>query len=179
MTLTLEQWQYPIGRYQAKAHYTSAEIQQAIEVLSEFPEKLSSILSRCSEEDLDSPYRPGGWKISQLVHHVADSHMQSYIRCKFAYLEDRPTIMNYQEQDWAEKSPEALSNDVKASLKIIAGIHQRWTAFFALLGPGDFKKAYLHPEREKPFELAEVVCFYAWHAQHHLAHIVQFKQYQT
>ena len=176
MELTLEQWQYPIGRYQSKAHYTKREIEEAIKVLSDFPEKLSSILSRCSEEELDSPYRPGGWKISQLVHHLADSHMQSYIRCKFAYLEDQPTIMNYQQQDWAEKSPEVLSSTIEASVKIIEGVHQRWTDFFALLQPEEFNKAYINPERATPFPLAEVVCFYAWHTQHHLAHIVNFKQ---
>lgn len=99
MEPTLEQWQYPIGRYLAKEIFSAEEIQTAIGVLKAFPIKLSTILSHCNEEDLNSPYRPGGWKISQLVHHIADSHMQSYIRCKFAYLEDRPTIMNYQEQD--------------------------------------------------------------------------------
>ena len=176
MKLTLEQWQYPIGRYQSKTHHSKSEILESIHILKAFPEKLSSILSHCSEQDLNSPYRPGGWKISQLVHHLADSHMQSYIRCKFAFLENTPTIKDYKEKDWAEKSPEALSSNVESSLKILTGVHQRWTDFFALLDPEDFKKAYVHPERKAPFQLAEVVCFYAWHAQHHLAHIVQFKQ---
>ena len=132
MEPTLDQWQYPTGRYLDKEIFSTEEIQTAIGVLKAFPTKLSTILSHCNEEDLNSPYRPGGWKISQLVHHIADSHMQSYIRCKFAYLEDKPTIMNYQEQDWAEKSPEALSNDIVGSLKIIEGVHQRWTDFFSL-----------------------------------------------
>ncbi len=179
MEPTLEQWQYPIGRYLAKETFSAEEIQTAIGVLKAFPTKLSAILSHCNEEDLNSPYRPGGWKISQLVHHIADSHMQSYIRCKFAYLEDRPTIMNYQEQDWAEKSPEALSNDIVGSLKIIEGVHQRWTDFFSLLQPEEFNKTYVHPERTAHFPLAEVVCFYAWHAQHHLAHIVNYKQHKV
>ncbi len=179
MERTLEQWQYPIGRFLTKTAFSTDEIQAAITVLSEFPEKLSSVLAQCSTEDLNHPYRTGGWKISQLVHHIADSHMQSYIRCKFAYLEERPTILNYQEQDWAEKSPEALSNDITASVQIIKGLHQRWTAFFNQISPEAFNKVYLHPERKAPFPLAEVVCFYAWHAQHHLAHIENYLQHKA
>lgn len=90
MEPSLEQWQYPIGRYQVKELFSAEEVQTAIEVLKEFPKKLSTVLSLCSEADLNSPYRLGGWKISQLTHHIADSHMHSYIRCKFAYLEDTP-----------------------------------------------------------------------------------------
>lgn len=179
MEPSLEQWQYPIGRYQAKELFSAEEVQTAIEVLKEFPKKLSTVLSLCSEADLNSSYRPGGWKISQLIHHIADSHMHSYIRCKFAYLEDTPTIMNYQEKDWAEKSPEVLSQDIESSVKIIEGVHQRWTDFFTLLEPDDFAKTYVHPERAAHFSLSEVVCFYAWHAQHHLAHIVNYKQHKA
>lgn len=179
MSLNLERWQYPIGRYQAKASFTQAEIDTAIATLKRFPDDLKNVLSECSSTDLDQAYRPGGWTIRQLVHHVADSHMHSYMRCKYAFLEDTPTIKGYQEKDWAEKSPDATSYDIMASIKIIEGIHERWTYFFEQLTAAELQREYDHPERTENFPLVEVVCFYAWHAQHHLHHITQYLKHKA
>ena len=96
------------------------------------------------------------------------------MRCKYALLEDTPTIKGYNEQDWAEKSPDALDLAIDASLKIIEGVHERWTYFFEQLSSEAFERSYAHPERAENFPLKEVVYFYAWHAQHHLNHIKQY-----
>ena len=171
---TLEQWQYPIGRFESKEEYSEGETQTAITYLLDFPLSLREEISKCTDEDLKTPYRSGGWTIRQLIHHIADSHMHAYTRCKFAYLENHPLIKNYHEKDWAERSPEVSITPIEASLSIIEGIYARWGDFFTQLTPEDFNRTFLHPEREVPFSLAEVSCFYAWHAAHHLAHIQNY-----
>ena len=99
MELSLAQWQYPIGNYHPKATFTAKDIKDAITVLKTFPKALKETLAACDANDLKQPYRPGGWTIQQLVHHIADSHMHSYMRCKYAFLEDTPTIKGYAEKD--------------------------------------------------------------------------------
>lgn len=179
MSLKLEQWQYPIGRYQPKQDFSAKEIQVAIAILKAFPTELKELLSQCSEQDYDQPYRPEGWTIKQLVHHLADSHMHSYLRCKYAFLEDTPTIKGYEESDWAEKSPDACHLAIDSSVKILEGIHRRWTYFFEQLSAEEFEREYAHPERTQNFPLKEVVYFYAWHAQHHLNHIKKYLKYKA
>ena len=174
MERSLAEWQYPIGQYVPKDDFTAEEIKTAIAVIKQFPADLKATLAKCTEEDIKQPYRPWGWTIQQLVHHIADSHMHSYMRCKYAYLEDTPTIKGYAEGDWAEKAPDATAVTIEASVLILTGVHQRWAYFFEQLTEEDFKRAYDHPEREANFPLAEVVYFYAWHSQHHLAHIQNY-----
>lgn len=172
MSKSLEQWQYPIGHFKMIGHPSKQEIKVAIEELKHFPQQLQQTLSQLDEEQFDHPYRPKGWTIRQLIHHIADSHMHAYIRCKFAFLEDQPEIKNYQEKDWAEKALDGKTAPIASSVKIIEGIHQRWVCFFEALTSSGFLHSYLHPERpNKPFTLAEVCCLYAWHSKHHLAHI--------
>jgi len=179
MELSLAQWQYPIGNYHPKATFTAKDIKDAITVLKTFPKALKETLAACDANDLKQPYRPGGWTIQQLVHHIADSHMHSYMRCKYAFLEDTPTIKGYAEKDWVEKSPDATAVAVEASVKILEGVHQRWAYFFEQLSDEELKRAYDHPEREENFPLAEVVYFYAWHSKHHLAHIQNYLKHKV
>lgn len=179
MSIELEKWQYPIGRYQAKEVFLAEEITASIAVLKAFPKDLKEVLAQCSKEDIEQPYRPGGWTIKQLVHHIADSHMHSYMRCKYAFLEKSPTIKGYQENEWAEKCPDANVLGIASSIKILEGIHERWTYFFEHLSMEDFEREYDHPERDKNFPLKEVVYFYAWHAQHHLSHIKQYLKFKA
>lgn len=174
MKNSLEDWQYPIGKFEPKDQFTQADIIRAIEVLEHFPIQLEETLEPCSERDLHQPYRPQGWTLNQLVHHLADSHMHAYLRCKFAFLEKTPTILPYNEQAWAESCPDTTIQNIAYSLTLIKGLHKRWTAFFKGLNQEDFLLSYRHPERETPFSLGEVACFYAWHASHHLAHIKQY-----
>ena len=178
MFKSMEAWKYPIGTFIPKDNYTVAEVQAAIKELKAFPKQLKATLKHCPENNLNTPYRPGGWTMNQLVHHIADSHMHAYIRCKFAYLEDRPTIKAYQEQHWAEKSPDVCVENIDASLRIIEGVHQRWTYFFGQLSAAELARTYQHPERDQPYTLAEVACFYAWHAKHHLAHLREALSHQ-
>lgn len=171
MNKSLEQWQYPIGRFK-RNQPSEQEIKAAIEELKHFPQHLRQTLSQLNEEEYDEPYRPGGWTIRQLVHHIADSHLHAYTRCKFAFLEEQPQIKSYQEKDWAEKTTDGKTAPIASSVKIIEGIHQRWVCFFEALTSLEFQHSYLHPERlDVPFTLAEVCSLYAWHSKHHLAHI--------
>ena len=179
MFISLEEWQFPIGRYRAKRTFSDTEIHTAIATLKRFPSDLKKALEQCTTNDLDQGYRPGGWTIRQLVHHIADSHMHSYMRCKYAYLEETPTIKGYEEKNWAEKSPDALSFDIEASVKILEGVHERWTYFFEQLNQEEWLREYSHPERTENFPLAEVAYFYAWHAEHHLNHILNYLKFKA
>ena len=135
------------------------------------PATLSSLIAGRSDAELDTPYRPGGWTVRQVVHHVPDSHMNAYIRMKLAVTEDAPTIKAYDEARWAEL-PEAKSGPVDMSIALLAALHRRWVMFLRRLTDADFAKAYVHPELG-PVTLDEAVALYAWHCRHHAGHVVQ------
>src|SRR3989441_13163581 len=160
---------YPIGDFAMPASVTPALRQEAIQKIAETPTKFRAAVKGLSESQLHTPYRDGGWTIRQVVHHVPDSHMNTYVRVKLAVTEDTPAIKGYDEGRWAEL-PDARSAPVALSLDLLEALHRRWVLFLRRLSDQDFLKAYVHPELGK-VPLYEVVAMYAWHGRHHAAHI--------
>jgi hypothetical protein len=128
-----------------------------------------------NDAQLDTPYRQDGWTVRQVVHHVADSHANSYVRCKLALTEDWPTILPYNEAAWAELA-DARSLPVEISLQWLTAMHARWVTLLESLGDEDFRKGYIHPSAGGRQNLAQVLALYDWHSRHHTAHIVNLRQ---
>lgn len=170
-TLVSEDLRYPIGRFDAAA-VTSTRAEQ-IETLRLFPLLLRTAVYDLSDAQLNTPYREGGWTVRQLVHHVADSHANAYIRFKLALTEDNPTIKPYDEGAWA-KLPDN-SQSIDPSLAIVDGVHARLVALLESLPEADFERTFQHPEHG-PMTIARNLAAYDWHARHHLAHITTLRE---
>jgi hypothetical protein len=170
----LDRLRYPIGKFLKPQGYSHDLISQYIEVLSQFPVLLKNEVAGLSEEELKFMYRPEGWNITQVVHHTADSHMNAFIRFKLALTESTPTIKPYLQHLWAEL-PDSNHAPIDASLKILDGLHFRWSTLLRSLSEIDFEKKYMHPEQHREVPLFEVVAMYAWHCNHHCAHVKQAK----
>ena len=166
---------YPIGKFECPENPISEAINQGITRLEEFPEKLKAAIAGLSKDTLQNCYRPEGWNIAQVVHHLADSHMHSYLRFKHTILEDTPSIKDYQEANWAQL-PDASNTDLSYSLDLITALHKRWTLFLKLLTPEELNRSHFHPERTKHYPLNTTILIYAWHGEHHLAHIENAKK---
>jgi len=174
-TSALEKLRYPIGKFEAPEVYTTALLQQAIATIAAFPEKLRLATAHLTDAQLETPYRPEGWTIRQVVHHCADSHMNCFIRLKWTLTEKNPTIKFYYENLWAE-GIDNKTMPIAPSLQLLEGLHYRLAFTMNSLTEEDLEKTYVHPEHNKEFELREMICLYAWHCEHHLAHITQLKQ---
>ena len=162
--------QYPVGVLVTRASLSAAERAAAIETLAGFPGKLAEGVRGLDDAQLDTPYRPGGWTIRQLVHHVADSHMNAYCRFRHGLTMEWPAIFAYDQAAWAELPDSALP--VAVSLQIIEGVHERWVATLHAVPEAAWTgRGYVHPENGRQ-TLVEVLQSYAWHARHHLAHVV-------
>ncbi|MCW2120123.1 YfiT family bacillithiol transferase [Flavobacterium sp. 7A] len=173
--MTLEKLKYPIGHFLQPEEITSLILSNWIEDIARFPENLSNEVAHLSAEQLDTPYRPDGWTIRQVVHHCADSHMNSLTRFKLALTEDSPFIKPYHEERWAELE-DSKNFPIQSSLQMLIGIHARWTALLKELSVTDLKRDFVHPEHGKSFLLDENIGVYAWHCNHHLAHITTLKK---
>jgi len=160
---------YPIGKYSRPASISSAERRQFLRDIEDLPANLEKAVSGLTEAQLDTPYREGGWTIRQVIHHVADSHMHSYIRCKFALSMNNPTIMPYDEQIWAGFE-DGANGPIQISLALLTSLHYRWVRWFRSLNESDFSRTLVHPENG-PMTLDHVVSLYSWHGRHHTAHI--------
>jgi len=160
---------YPIGKYVPHPAPDAATLAQWIEEIAAAPAALRTAVQGLDDAQLDTPYRPGGWTVRQVVHHVPDSHMNAYIRMKFAVTEDAPAIKAYDEAKWAELS-EAKSGPAEMSLALLEALHRRWVTFLRGLPAADFARAYVHPELGR-VTLDEAVALYAWHCRHHGGHI--------
>jgi uncharacterized damage-inducible protein DinB len=166
--------QYPIGRFRLEGPPTDDQVQQAISEIAEAPAKLRAAVEGLTQEQLDTPYRPGGWTARQVVHHVPDSHLNSYCRFKLALTEDEPTIKSYHEGRCAELD-EARTAPVEVSLALLESLHKRWVLMLKSLTPSDFERTFRRPELGL-VSLAKNVCLYAWHGRHHVAHITSLRE---
>ncbi len=166
--------QYPIGKFQAPASFMQGHTDELIKSIARFPVKMREATSMLNDEQLDTPYRKGGWTVRQVVHHVADSHMNAYIRFKLTITENIPIIKPYREEKWAETA-DGKSAPIWISLNLLDALHTRWILFLSSLKGDDYLKTYFHPDLQKEFKLYEAVALYAWHCEHHLAHITTLK----
>ncbi len=171
----LEKLQYPIGRFKAAESYTPGEVKAAIQIISAIPSRFINLLGDWPEGRLDTPYRPGGWTVRQLVHHMADSHINSYCRFRLALTEERPTIQPYDEVQWAELA-DARSAPVELSLQLLKFLHYRWVVLLNSLDEQDLKRTYFHPVTQKVYRLDTAIALYAWHSEHHYQHVFQLAQ---
>lgn len=165
-----EDLRYPIGKFEKPDKTEAKDIEQWIEEIEAFPERLSRAVTGLTNRQLDTPYREGGWTVRQVVHHCADSHMNSFVRFKLSLTEDKPTIKPYFENRWAEL-PDGKTTPIEPSLAIIKGLHQRWGALLRSLNSEQLSSSFIHPEHGREIGLAENIALYAWHSNHHLAHI--------
>lgn len=168
----LDSLRYPIGRFQRILAPLQPSARAAlIETIAAMPAEYRRAVEPLTPAQLDRPYRPGGWTIRQVVHHVPDSHAQAYARMKLALTEDQPAIKTYNETLWAEL-PDTAATPVAVSLALLDALHQRWTTLLRQLPPASFQRAFFHPEWGA-VTLDEAVGQYEWHGRHHLAHIRQ------
>ena len=164
---------YPIGRPQPVSTLTPAQRAELIVQIAAAPENLRRAVKGLDDKQLDTPYRDGGWTVRQVVHHVPDSHMNAYIRCKFLLTQEQPTIMPYDQAQWA-RTPE-IGAPVEVSLALLDALHRRWILLLQGLEPGDFARTLNHPE-SGIMTLDSVVAMYAWHGRHHTAHITGLRE---
>ncbi len=161
---------FPIGEFKAPASYDEASRQKCIRIIANFPQKVRELSESANSQQLRSKYRPDGWTFSQVVHHCADSHMQSITRFKLALTEENPTIRPYLEDKWAELS-DGDEFDLSPSIKMLEGIHTRWVHVLNNMSNADFDRTFYHPEMQRSVSLNESLEIYAWHCQHHYAHL--------
>ena len=173
--LELEKLRYPIGHFIAPENYSFEFITEKISEIASFPERLKKEVASLSDEQLDTPYRPDGWTIRQVIHHCADSHMNCFIRIKWALTEETPTIKFYHEELWGEMH-DNRTMPIEPALCLLEGLHYRLTYLMSSLTENDLKKSFIHPEHSKEFKIEELIGTYAWHSNHHLAHITELKK---
>jgi uncharacterized damage-inducible protein DinB len=165
---------FPIGKFDRGFEQTPEARQVRIAVIRDLPSRLSEAVAGLNAEQLETPYRPGGWTVTQTVHHVADSHINSLIRFKLALTEDEPpTIKPYYEDRWAELPDCKLP--VQVSLDLVSSVHTRWAALLDGMSEGDFQKTFVHPETGE-WTLDGALALYAWHSEHHTAHITRLRE---
>lgn len=165
---------FPIGQPAQKPELTDVERVQAIAIIEACPAQMRQALSGLTAEQLDTPYRPGGWTLRQVAHHVPDSHVNAYIRFKLALTEDEPTIKPYAEDRWAELQDTRIT-PVEVSLTLLESVHRRLVDLLRSLRPEDFRRTLRHPERGV-LNLDQMVDLYAWHGSHHVAHVTSLRE---
>lgn len=167
---TLEQLRYPIGKFEIPERISSADLDSYITDLETLPQRLSDLVTSFSEEQLETPYRPDGWTVRQLVHHISDSHHNSYIRFKWALTEDTPTIKAYDEKAWAELF-DTRTAPILMSLYHLSAVHAKLVYLLKGLSDEDLERSFIHPDGNQETSLKENIARYAWHSNHHYAHI--------
>ena len=166
----LDHLKYPIGKYQPSKTISKDMVDSWIDTIDNLPDKMRSLVSDLSQEQLDTPYRPEGWTVRQVVHHVPDSHANGYIRFKWALTEDTPMIKAYEEQLWAELL-DSKSAPIELSLSFLEALHAKWVYLLRGLSGKDLERTFIHPATNKEAPLKAIIELYAWHGQHHYMHI--------
>jgi uncharacterized damage-inducible protein DinB len=161
---------YPIGRFQPPSEIDPHHREQWIAEIERLPADLRRAVEALPAERLDTPYREDGWTVRQVVHHVADSHLNAYVRFRLALTEDEPTIKPYVEASWAELE-DARTLDPEVSLRLLEALHARWVALLRSLEEDGFRRRFRHPEHGRTPTLEQTLALYAWHGRHHVAHV--------
>ncbi len=172
----MEDLRYPIGKFSARESHTPEEIKTFIQRIETLPSKLEAAIEGFSHQQLDTPYREGGWTVRQVVHHVADSHMNAFIRVKWMLTEETPVIKAYNEKLWAETGE--TKSEPALSLALIKALHAKWVTLLKSLSQDQLQKQFIHPDTKKHVVLHNLIGMYAWHGDHHLAHITELKKRQ-
>jgi DinB family protein len=170
----MDDLRYPIGKAQLAARLDDGRRREMIDQIEETPARLRAAVAGLSPEQLDTPYRPGGWTVRQVVHHVPDSHLNAYVRFKLALTEEEPAIKTYKEALWAELA-DTRAVPVEVSLVLLETLHRRWVALLRSLAAGDFDRTLLHPDHGV-INLNQLLGIYAWHGRHHTAHVTALRQ---
>lgn len=165
-----EDLRFPIGPFRAPPAVAAEDRARWIEAIAALPALLRRAVAGLSEAQLDTPYRPGGWNVRQVIHHLPDSHLNAYTRFKLALTEENPEIRPYDEGGWAELS-DSRDTPVEVSLVLLEALHERWVTLLRALSPEELRRTYRHPEHGRVWVLEEVLALYAWHGRHHLAHV--------
>lgn len=166
---------YPIGKFEFAGPVTPEQRARLIAQIAAAPAIFRAAIAGLSKKQLDTPYRPGGWTVRQVVHHVPDSHLNAYIRCKLALTELKPTIKPYDQERWAALA-DTEDTPIETSLALLEALHERWVALLRGLPPEDFARIMIHPEHDAPLSLDKLVAHYAWHGAHHTAHITGLRE---
>jgi hypothetical protein len=165
---------YPIGKFHFEGSLTDEQKRTMIGEIAETPAKLRAAVKGLSEAQLDTPYRPGGWTVRQVTHHVPDSHMNAYIRFKWALTETQPAIKAYEQQLWAEL-PDTKETPIEVSLALLDSLHDRWVRLLRSITPEQWKRTFVHPELGVVI-LERNLGLYAWHGKHHVAHVTELRK---
>ena len=165
-----ERLRFPVGRFVPPDAVTPADRERWIGEIAALPGQLRTLAERMSEAQLDTPYRPDGWTVRQVLHHVPDSHMNALIRVKLALTEDKPVIKPYDEARWAELADTRLT-PVSVSLALLEALHARWTTLLRALGADEWRRSFVHPEHGRAMTIESATAMYAWHSRHHLGHV--------
>ena len=166
---------YPVGRFVPPTTTSDSQRTALIDDVGRTPAAMRTAVAGLTAGQLDTPYRPGGWTVRQLVHHVPDSHINAYLRFKQALTEDTPTIKPYDQDVWV-RLPDTTATPVDVSLALLDALHTRWVTLLRAMEPSDFERGYLHPEYTRFVPLSEALAQYAWHGRHHVAHITSLRQ---
>lgn len=165
---------FPIGRFEGVAEVSVADAAPLLDQIASLPDELRAALAGLSDAQLATPYRPEGWSVSQVVHHLADSHMNAFIRCKLVLTEEQPTVKPYLQDAWAATADNTV--DVQTSVSLLEGLHRRWVALLRPATGADLQRTYIHPEHGRPVPLGNTIALYAWHGRHHVAHITELRR---
>jgi hypothetical protein len=171
---SLTDLRYPIGNFAYDGAMTDARRAGCVARIAAAPAALRAAVAGLSDAQLDTTYRPGGWTVRQVVHHVPDSHLNAYVRIRLALTEDTPTIKPYEEARWAEL-PDARTLPVETSLALLEGLHTRWVGLLGGLGAADGARQFHHPEHGRLITVDELIAMYAWHGEHHVAHVTSLR----